>query len=154
MRRSYVTGIVIAVVSLAGCFLGTGTGSPGSKPPADKTAVFLSYNNAFDQPGDDTGGAKVEVDIPLTWTGTRSGGEGAPGDSFTQNTTWHGFATDPWNTSTVITNLDPGTWNLSVTVNGQPFNCASPFNLTAGVQHSVAFQIDKVTGQFAGCTGN
>jgi hypothetical protein len=35
----------------------------------------------------------MEVDIPLTWTGTRPGGEG-PSSTFTQNDSWHGFATD------------------------------------------------------------
>lgn len=148
---SYKTGIVIAVVSLAGCWPGW---ESIADPPADKTAVFLEYNHTHDTPGDEDGGGKTPVDVPLTWMGTRVG-EGVPtSDTFTQNTTYHGIATDPWSAETLVTNLTPGHWNLSVNVNGLLYTCPSAFHLTTGVNHRVVFQIDKDSGLFAGCTGN
>jgi len=114
----------------------------------------LTYNNTYDQQGDDVGGAKVEVDVPLTWTGARVGGEGGPGDAFNLNDTWHGYATDPWNKSTIVPNLNPGDWNLAVTVNGLPLSCPGPITLSAGAEHTVTFEIEKVGGQFTGCTHN
>jgi hypothetical protein len=106
---------VFGILALPDC-------TTGERPAAaEKVAFVLEYNNAFDQTGDDVGGAKKMVDVPIVWTGTRvleGGGQPEDGDTFTKNQTWNGFATDPWKTSTIVTNLNPGNWNLSVIVSG------------------------------------
>jgi hypothetical protein len=143
-------------VLLASCNLGTGTG--GNQPSGNHGAFFLEYNNTFDQPGDDVGGAKTPVDVPVVWAGSRDVGSGeqgqGAGDAFNMNSTWHGFATDPWHTTTIVPNLNPGNWKLSVTVNGQPMSCGSAIALAAGSQVNVTFQVDKESGVFTGCTHN
>jgi hypothetical protein len=48
-------------------------------------------------------------------TGSRVGSE----DTFSETSTPQVIATEPWYTNHLVTNLTPGNWNLSVTVNGQ-----------------------------------
>src|SRR5690349_3241792 len=106
-----------AAFLLAGCTIGT-WGSGTSPPSGKQGSFFLEFNNAFDQPGDDVGGAKTQVDVPVVWAGSRQLGpeeQQAAGDIINISSTWHGFATDPWYTTTIAPNLNPGNWNLSVT---------------------------------------
>ncbi len=148
-----------AAFLLVGCDLGWGSSnsSSNSGSSGNRGAFFLEYNNAFDQPGDDVGGAKTEVDIPIVWVGSRQLGteeQQTAGDTFTINSTWHGFATDPWYTTIAVPNLNPGNWILSVTVNGQPMSCGAVIALAPGSQVSVTFQVSKESGIFTGCTHN
>lgn len=154
MRFSTCTVLTASLLPLTACWLGSGGGTNNPAPADGKTAVFLEFNNTFDQPGDDDGGAKQPVDVPIVWSGARVGGEGGPGETFSQDDTFHGFATDPWHKTTIVTNLEPGDWNLAVNVNGLQHACASPITLASGVQVNVTFQIDKDSGVFAGCTHN
>ncbi len=144
--------VAVAGLSLSGCWP-LGSAPSTSNPPSGKTAVFLEYNHTFDQPGDDVGGAKQQVEVPIVWSGTRVGGEG-PSDTFSKSDSYLGFVTDPWYDTTIVNNLEPGDWNLAVNVNGLGLACPTPITLASGVQVNVTFQIDKVTGQFAGCTHN
>jgi hypothetical protein len=145
-----------AVFLLPGCAFNTkGTGTSPSS--GQQGSFFLEYNNTFDQPGDDVGGAKTPVDVPVVWAGSRQVGaeeQQAAGDTFNISSTWHGIATDPWYTTTIVPNLKPGTWNLSVTVNGQLMTCPTVIELASGTQVNVTFQVSKETGQFTGCTSN
>jgi len=139
VRLAVIAGVV-ALITTCG-----GTGNNSRRD--DKASFHLEYNNTWDQPGDNTGGGTLPEDITLVWTGSRVGSE----DTFNETSTWTGIATDPWYTTHLVTNLKPGNWNLSVTVNGQTMSCPSPIALSVGPPVTVAFQIDKVTGQFAGC---
>lgn len=144
---------ILSIVGSSGSPSGTGT----SPSPGQQGSFFLEFNNTFDQPGDDVGGAKTQVDVPVVWAGSRQLGPEEPqaaGDTFNINSTWHGYATDPWYTTTIVPNLNPGNWNLSVTVNGMPMLCQSPIGLAAGSSVNVTFQVSKENGQFTGCTHN
>ena len=127
------------------------TACPGSSASNsrrdDKASFYLEYNNMWDQPGDETGGGQLPEDITLVWTGSRVGSE----DTFSETSTPQVIATEPWYTNHLVTNLKPGNWNLSVTVNGQTMSCPSPIALAVGPSVTVAFQVDKVTGLFSGC---
>jgi hypothetical protein len=143
-----------AAFLFAGCWQcqpGTDDGSRGSC----SGSFLLQFYNDFDTTGDDVGGAKTPVDVPVVWAGSRQLGseEGQSAcDSFNKSENWNGIATDPWHTTTIVPNLKPGNWNLSVTVNGQLFTCQSVIALPpAGPQVIVTFQVSKETGQFTGC---
>lgn len=60
--------------------------------------------------------------------------------------------TDPWKASTVVTQLNPGQWNLQVTFNGATHACASAVTLVAGELKNVTFYFDKDSGVFNGCS--
>lgn len=141
-----------AVTALGGCFLGTGGGGGGKEPEQPKTGLDLTFDNAYDQLGDDVGGAKQMETIPLVWEGTRAGGEGGPGDAFHVDDSTFTYATDPWSKSTLVPNLTPGSWSLAVTVNGATYACPDAIDLPDGTLVNVTFTIDKTSGTFAGCT--
>lgn len=140
LRLVVITGVVSLLATCGG------SGNSNSRR-GDKASFYLEYNHMWDQPGDDTGGGQLPEDVTLVWTGSRVGSE----ETFNETSIWSGIATEPWYTNHLVTNLTPGNWNLSVTVNGQTMSCPSPIALAVGPPVTVAFQIDKDTGQFAGC---
>jgi hypothetical protein len=153
MKQMMVMSMVCGVTAACGPISNNNNNTRG-----DKAAVTLVYNHAHDQPGDDVGGAPPPVDVPLLWEGhVVDSGEAlsGPGYSFSQSATWNGYATEPWSTSAIITNLNPGDWQLSLTVNGLTHACQSliPLGGVNGLD-TVTFQIDPDSGLFAGCDGN
>jgi hypothetical protein len=162
MSNSKLRFVITLVAFTGAAFLFPGCqgwlGSEPSPSSGNQGAFFLEFNNKFDQPGDDVGGAKTQTDVPIVWAGSRQLGpeeSQTAGDTFNISSTWHGFATDPWYTTTLATKLNPGNWNLSVTVNGQLMTCQAPIGLPPGPGPavSVTFPVNE-TGVFIGCMHN
>jgi hypothetical protein len=140
--------IVVAALSLSGCW---SEGGGTFKPPPGKAGLRLEYNHAYDKQGDDLA---PKEDIPILWEGSRVLGaeEGATtGDAFIENDSYPAIPSDPWWTAKEL-DVNPGNWNLSVTVKGNKMTCPSPIALAEGVNKTVTFQINKESGQFDGCT--
>jgi hypothetical protein len=137
----------------AGCFGGSIPSQPSGSSGQTGSFILQYYNN-YDQTGDDVGGAKTPTDVSIIWSGSRKLYESSPssGDTFGISSTWHGYATDPWNTNTLAGNLNAGDWQLSVNVNGADMMCQSAISLPSGKTVIVTFDIDKTSGLFSGCT--
>ena len=146
-----ITAVGIAII------LASDSGSNEQNPPPsseNRGSFNLFYAYAYDQTGDNVGGAQTESTISLIWAGERqlSSGEIAEAnDTFNTNTNWTGISTNPWETSTIVPNLKPGNWNLSVNVNGQALSCQSPITLAADNTVKVTFLVSSENGVFTGC---
>jgi hypothetical protein len=131
---------------------------PSDTPPSsgNQGSFLLEFNTKFDPTSDDVGAAKTQVDVLIVWAGSRQlGSEESPaaGDTFTIKSTWHGYATDPWSKSELVTNLKPGNWNLSVNVDGKLMTCQSAIGLASDSTVSVTFGVDEAN-KFIGCWHN
>jgi hypothetical protein len=153
MSQSKLRFVISLVAFTSTAFLLVGCGDWGGFSPGGQGSFNLYYSNKFDQTGDDVGGAQPPVDVSVVWDGSRLVGSGSTGagDTFNQNTTWTGVATDPWSTNTIVTNLNPGSWKLSVTVNGLLMACKQEgFELVAGTTVVVVFDVNE-ENVFTGC---
>lgn len=132
-----------------------GGGGNNTNSETGKAGVSLWFSKAFDETGDDVGGAKMQSTATLHWVGNRvvNGQQlDAVGDSFIADSSHLDFLTDPWEANQIVSNLNPGDWKLSVTVSGQLFECPDLMKLLADTNNKVTFLIDQRSGQFSGCT--
>jgi hypothetical protein len=141
-----------AIVLIAGC---PGGSLGGGNPPVSSNlgSLTLSYDNQFDQQGDDMGGGKPYTTVPVLWHGDASDLEEGQ-QSFDDPESATGFLTDPWNSNTaggsaIETNLAAGTWTVSLTVNAVPIGtCSKPL---AGGQNLVMTFVKNPDDTFGGC---
>lgn len=106
--------------------------------------LWFAYNH--DQPGNDVGGAPTPTTVTLDWKGSHV----ESGETFNQQAQYTGITTNPWQAGTIVTNLSPGNWNISVFVNGRDWVCPTAINLPEVSLIKVTVLVDE-GGNFAGC---
>jgi hypothetical protein len=147
LRRSCLLTLL-----LGGCGLGAPL-IPGQGSSSSTASLNLQYDNQFDQQGDDVGGAKLPTTVTVLWHGELTNTTDGP-QTFDLPKDATGILTDPWNTnatggSVLVPNLGPGTWNVSLTVNGVPIGTC-PIPLVAGQTASMTF-VKKPDDTFGAC---
>jgi hypothetical protein len=116
----------------------------------DVGSLNLLYYNAFDQYN--RGGAETPETVPLRFVGSLNGTSDGQGvATFDLTTNFTGITTNPWHSSGgFATNLAPGDWTVSLTVNGSPIGTCG-----ANVQHDTTVTLKFMTtadNTFGGCT--
>jgi hypothetical protein len=147
-----IVTLVCAAFLLAGCFEGCTT---TTTPTGGDGSFSLQYNQSNTIPN--TGGADTWTKIPIVWEGVRDLGvedQQTVKDIFHIEDSWEGYPSQGWYKNTLVSNLNPGSWTLSATVNGNLLVCQSKIELTSGSIVTVNFNTSKDSGAFTGCTHN